>query len=162
MAPIDRCGSGIASNGGAYGTKALDWGRDFEKARVMAGKALLEVGSTAVESPLFAEPIVDARQARFVYQLMPSTEAEGGTFGYLKQTTRTNNAAEVARGALKRQPACPTGRDAGGGCRLAAGRLPARQRGELGYVGRRCLRRRRPATDPGRRIAIGAPGALPT
>jgi HK97 family phage major capsid protein len=81
--------------------KAFDWGRDYEQARTHAGKALLEVGSTAVATPVLAEPIADPRQAKFVYQLMPSSEAEGGTFGYLQQTTRTNNAAEVATGALK-------------------------------------------------------------
>ena len=99
--PLDGFGSFSASSSGTYGTKALNWGRDFEKGRSMAGKALLEVGSTAVESPLMAEPIADPRQARFVYQLTPSSEAEGGSFGYLKQTARTNNAAEVATGALK-------------------------------------------------------------
>ena len=98
--PIGSYDTGQAYSG-AYGTKALNWGRDFEQARSRASKALLEVGSTAVESPIFAEPIADARQAKFVYQLMPSSEAEGGTFGYLAQTARTNNAAEVATGALK-------------------------------------------------------------
>ncbi len=94
-------GSTFGSPGVAYGTKSLNWGRDFEQARTRASKALLEVGSTAVESPIFAEPLADARQAKFVYQLMPSSEAEGGKFGYLAQTARTNNAAEVATGALK-------------------------------------------------------------
>lgn len=92
---------GTHSDGIAYGTRTLNWGRDFERARNRSAKALLEIGSTAVENPIFGEPMADPRQARFVYQLMPSTEAEGGTFGYLRQTTRTNNAAEVATGALK-------------------------------------------------------------
>jgi HK97 family phage major capsid protein len=97
---------GPLSSSGGWATapasyKAFDWGREYEQARIHTGKALLEVGSTAVATPVLAEPIADPRQARFVYQLMPSSEAEGGSFGYLRQTTRTNNAAEVATGALK-------------------------------------------------------------
>lgn len=94
-------GGSHPSSGGTYGTKSLNWGRDFEQARSYTGKALLEIGSTAVESPLMAEPIADPRQAKFVYELLPSSEAEGGSFGYLRQTVRTNNAAEVATGTLK-------------------------------------------------------------
>jgi HK97 family phage major capsid protein len=84
-----------------YGTKSLDWGRDYLHERARSAKAILEVGSTAVDSPIFGEPIADPRQARFVYELLPSSEAEGGSFSYLAQTVRTNNAAEVATGALK-------------------------------------------------------------
>jgi HK97 family phage major capsid protein len=89
------------TSGAAYGTKAVDWGRDFIQERSRSAKALLEAGSTAVATPIFAQPIADPRQARFVYELLPSSEAEGGLFGYLKQTVRTNNAAEVATGTLK-------------------------------------------------------------
>lgn len=81
--------------------KPLDWGAEFEQARAQSFKALLEVGSTAVTIPLATDPVADARQARFVFQLSPSSEAEGGHFAYLQQTARTNNAAEVATGALK-------------------------------------------------------------
>ena len=77
-------------------------GARFIEARTMTGfKSLLDVGSTAVPMDIRPDPIADPRRAKFVYQLLGEELAPYGVFSYLAQTTRTNNAAVVASGALK-------------------------------------------------------------
>ncbi len=84
------------------GTKAQAWSDAVAEYAHSSGlKALVTSGSVAVSVPLSPEPIALPQRARFVLELMPAVEAEGGNYAYLKQTVRTNNAAPVADGATK-------------------------------------------------------------
>ena len=83
------------------------WGAEFEQERSRSTKALLDPGTVAVSVPLAAEPVTDARQAKFVYELLPASDAPDGHFAYLKQNTRTNNAAVVASGTSSRRRSTP-------------------------------------------------------
>lgn len=64
-------------------------------------KALLTTGSVPVTIPLNPDPVRSPVRPRFLRELIPSTGNETGSYSYLQQTTRTNNAAPVAEGALK-------------------------------------------------------------
>lgn len=65
-------------------------------------KAFTVSGSIAVESSLFAGIASKPRAMRFASELLGEPETvPPGDFSYLSQTTRTNNAAPVALGALK-------------------------------------------------------------
>jgi hypothetical protein len=83
----------------SYGTP-VNWGAEFVNHR-RERASLLEVGTIPVSTLLSPTPIVDARQAHFVFELCPSPPASGGVFSYLKQTARINNAAVVPKGSLK-------------------------------------------------------------
>lgn len=63
--------------------------------------SLVTSGNVPVAVPMRAEPVADARAARFIADLIPEQEARGGRYSYWKQTVRTNNAAVVAPGARK-------------------------------------------------------------
>lgn len=96
---------GYGGGGGADGS----WGRAFVEARSHSGiltgsgfqAAVLAPGSTAVAVPLRIEPIVDARRARFIAQLLTEQDAPTGQLSYMRQTVRQLNAAVVAAGAAK-------------------------------------------------------------
>ncbi|MDQ3703434.1 MAG: phage major capsid protein [Chloroflexota bacterium] len=84
------------------GTKASAWSDAVEEyAHANGMKALVTSGSVAVTVPLSPEPITLPQRARFVSELIPAVEAEGGSYAYLRQSVRTNNAAPVAAGGTK-------------------------------------------------------------
>jgi HK97 family phage major capsid protein len=84
---------------------AGDWSRAvIDAAETIAGsrgtKSLITSGSATVATAV-GGPIEDPRRARFLRELMPSLDAEGGHYAYLRQTVRENNAAVVAPAAVK-------------------------------------------------------------
>ena len=79
----------------------IRWGQEFMTARTGMRASFFDSGSVPVTSILSPTPIIEGREARFMFELIPSSEAAGGAFSYLRQTVRTSNAAVVATGALK-------------------------------------------------------------
>lgn len=71
-------------------------------ARMMpeGAKALLPAGSIVGDVPMGASPVSLGYAARGLLNVLPSV-VTAPTFAYLRQLTRTNNAAPVASGALK-------------------------------------------------------------
>jgi HK97 family phage major capsid protein len=63
-------------------------------------KGILASGAVPLTVPLDTEPIRQGVPVLALRQLIP-TEMGPSRFGYLRQTVRTNNAAPVARGAVK-------------------------------------------------------------
>ncbi|MFH0244435.1 phage major capsid protein [Streptomyces sp. HK10] len=80
-----------------------DWADTMLKA--VAGpdgyKGILASGTVAVNVPLNPDPVRSDVPVLSVRQLVPNVPNSTGRFGYLRQTTRTNNAAVVAQGAKK-------------------------------------------------------------
>ena len=65
-------------------------------------RSLLAVGSTAIAPILLTENAVSlGKPATGILDVVPVRTVAGGTYSYLRQTVRTNNAAPVAVGALK-------------------------------------------------------------
>ncbi len=64
-------------------------------------KGILAGGVVAVDVPLDPEPVRADVPVLTLRQLMPNVQNTTGRFAYLRQTTRTNNAAVVAPGAKK-------------------------------------------------------------
>ncbi|MCP9209963.1 phage major capsid protein [Streptomyces cucumeris] len=64
-------------------------------------KGILASGTVAVDVPLEPEPVHQDVPVLAVRQLMPNVQNTTGRFAYLRQNTRTNNAAVVAPGAKK-------------------------------------------------------------
>ncbi|QKV94229.1 phage major capsid protein [Streptomyces sp. NA02950] len=64
-------------------------------------KGILAGGTIAVSVPLDPEPVRMDVPVLSLRQLMPNVANTTGRFAYLRQTTRTNNAAAVAPGAKK-------------------------------------------------------------
>lgn len=82
-----------------------DWGSAVIAANEAQGgmrgvKSFITAGTATVATTV-GGPIADPRRARFLSDLIPSENAPGGHFSYLRQTVRTNNAAVVAASALK-------------------------------------------------------------
>ncbi|MFD9266811.1 phage major capsid protein [Streptomyces goshikiensis] len=79
-----------------------DWGEQV--LRAVSGpdgyKGILAGGSVPLTIPLDAEPVRIGVPALVLRQLVP-TATGPSRFSYMRQTVRTNNAAVVARGALK-------------------------------------------------------------
>jgi HK97 family phage major capsid protein len=79
------------------------WGETVVKA--VAGpdgyKGILASGTVAVNVPLDPEPVRMDVPVLTLRQLMPNVQNSTGRFAYLRQNTRTNNAAVVAQGAKK-------------------------------------------------------------
>ncbi|MCF2526747.1 phage major capsid protein [Yinghuangia soli] len=94
--PGDRLHPRVKAAGGS------DWGnRVLHAVSDMAGyKGILAGGAVPLTVPLDPEPVRIGVPVLALRQLIP-TVAGPSRFGYLRQTTRTNNAAPVARGALK-------------------------------------------------------------
>lgn len=65
-------------------------------------RGLLAVGSTHIApTVLSSTPIDMGKPATGLLDIIPVRTVEGGTYSYLRQTVRTNNAAPVAVGAVK-------------------------------------------------------------
>lgn len=65
-------------------------------------RGLLAVGSTHIApTVLSGTPIDMGKPATGLLDIIPVRTVEGGTYSYLRQTVRTNNAAPVAVGAVK-------------------------------------------------------------
>jgi len=64
-------------------------------------KGILSGGTIAVNVPLNPDPVRMDVPVLSLRQLMPNVQNTSGRFAYLRQTTRTNNAAVVAQGAKK-------------------------------------------------------------
>jgi HK97 family phage major capsid protein len=64
-------------------------------------KGILSGGTVAVSVPLDPDPVKMDTPVLSLRQLMPNVQNTTGRFAYLRQTTRTNNAAVVAQGAKK-------------------------------------------------------------
>ncbi|WP_432166475.1 phage major capsid protein [Streptomyces sp. bgisy031] len=64
-------------------------------------KGILANGTVAVNVPLDPEPVRQDTPVLSLRQLLPNVQNSTGRFAYLRQTTRTNNAAVVAQGAKK-------------------------------------------------------------
>ncbi|MBZ3907330.1 phage major capsid protein [Streptomyces griseiscabiei] len=79
-----------------------DWGAKVVFAASEGGgyKGILASGAVPLTVPLDPEPIRQGVPVLALRQLIP-TEPGPSRFGYLRQTVRTNNAAPVARGAVK-------------------------------------------------------------
>ena len=78
------------------------WG----KAVVAAGynpdaKALVPSGTAGVTVPVDRDIVIKGEPVTSVLQLIPARPAPGGRYSYMRQITRTNNAAPTARGATK-------------------------------------------------------------
>lgn len=80
-----------------------DWSDTMLKQLGGAGgyKGILAGGTIAVSVPLNPEPVRSDVPVLTLRQLMPNVQNTTGRFAYLRQTTRTNNAAVVAQGAKK-------------------------------------------------------------
>ncbi|MER5507172.1 phage major capsid protein [Streptomyces sp. NPDC002766] len=80
-----------------------DWGATVVKQ--VSGphgyKGILANGTVAVNVPLDPEPVRADVPVLTLRQLLPNVQNTTGRFAYLRQTTRTNNAAVVAQGAKK-------------------------------------------------------------
>lgn len=110
---LAELGEGIAPGGGdgakmdvhprVKASGGSDWGDTVAKA--VSGphgyKGVLANGTVAVNVPLNPEPVRMDVPVLTLRQLMPNVQNSTGRFSYLRQTTRTNNAAVVAQGALK-------------------------------------------------------------
>ena len=92
---------GLIGGARASYKQPMRWGEEFMTARSGMRAAVFDSGSVPVTSILSPTPIVEGREARFMYELIPSSEAAGGQFSFLRQTVRTNNAAVVEVGGLK-------------------------------------------------------------
>lgn len=94
---------GPAPSFGFGGRKAAPWGDAVVKANSGSHgfKALLASGSVAVSVPLAPDPIRPGVRLQHLRQLIPTEKDNVGRFSYLRQTTRTNNAAVVAEGGVK-------------------------------------------------------------
>ncbi|GAQ69690.1 phage capsid family protein [Streptomyces turgidiscabies] len=79
-----------------------DWGRKVLDYVAGAGgyKGILATGAVPLTVPLDPEPVRIGVPVLALRQLIPAVTGPS-RFGYLRQTVRTNNAAPVARGALK-------------------------------------------------------------
>jgi HK97 family phage major capsid protein len=83
-----------------------DWGDAVIKSiadrgeRMGGTKSFLSAGDATVATTV-GGPVEDPRRARFLSELMPAENAEGGHLAYLKQTVRDNKAAVVAPGGVK-------------------------------------------------------------
>ncbi|MDX2639923.1 phage major capsid protein [Streptomyces stelliscabiei] len=79
-----------------------DWGAKvvFASSDGAQYKGILASGAVPLTVPLDPEPIRQGVPVLALRQLIP-TESGPSRFGYLRQTVRTNNAAPVARGAVK-------------------------------------------------------------
>jgi len=79
-----------------------DWGQKVLGAISGAGgyKGILASGAVPLTVPLDPEPIRIGVPVLSIRQLIPTVTGPS-RFGYMRQTTRTNNADVVARGALK-------------------------------------------------------------
>jgi HK97 family phage major capsid protein len=82
-------------------------GANSWKARVGSGPKQVNLksvlaGGTTLPPLLAGQPVDDPRRARYFYELLP-TDTIAGTdrFAYFEQTTRTDNAAPVAKGGTK-------------------------------------------------------------
>lgn len=64
-------------------------------------KAALAAGSTLVDTPIIAGPVRLGEPPLTVASVFTQIPASGEAFRYARQTTRTNNAAPVAPGAVK-------------------------------------------------------------
>jgi HK97 family phage major capsid protein len=111
---LQELGDGIAGPGGERDVKSSlhprvkasggsDWADTMLKA--MGGpqgyKGILAGGTIAVNVPLDPEPVRMDTPVLTLRQLMANVQNSTGRFSYLRQTTRTNNAAVVAQGAKK-------------------------------------------------------------
>ncbi|MET7431965.1 phage major capsid protein [Streptomyces flaveolus] len=110
---LAELGDGIAGTGGREAKSEMhprvkasggtDWGDTVVQAVAGAGgyKGILANGTVAVSVPLDPEPVRSDVPVLSLRQLMPNVQNSTGRFAYLRQTTRTNNAAVVAQGAKK-------------------------------------------------------------
>lgn len=71
-------------------------------AKTANGKSLAASGSVLESVQLLSEtPVERGRVASSMLDVLPLIGVEGGRYAYLRQTSRENNAARVARGAVK-------------------------------------------------------------
>jgi HK97 family phage major capsid protein len=110
---LAELGDGIAGNAGHNAKSELhprvkasggsDWADTMLQA--MGGpagyKGILAGGTIAVNVPLDPEPVRMDTPVLTLRQLMANVQNTSGRFSYLRQTTRTNNAAVVAQGTKK-------------------------------------------------------------
>ena len=64
-------------------------------------KALAPSGAAVQEQTFMPDPVALGRPATSLLDVLPVLGVNGETFAYLRQSTRTNNAATVAAGAVK-------------------------------------------------------------
>jgi HK97 family phage major capsid protein len=94
---------GVGATGGA--TKAIvdgEWAKAFRDAH--HGKALTVSGSVSVPTPIAGLAALPG-PARFVADLIQAQAVSGDKASYMRQTSRTNNAAAVAPGQTKPESA---------------------------------------------------------
>jgi HK97 family phage major capsid protein len=109
---LAELGEGIPAGGATKGTDVhprvkasggSDWGDTVAKA--VSGptgyKGILANGTVAVNVPLNPEPVRMDVPVLTLRQLLPNVQNTTGRFAYIRQNTRTNNAAVVAQGAKK-------------------------------------------------------------
>lgn len=100
---------------GVFGTKGIDSGKRLvfgkktasKLATKMMGdgqlgtKALAPSGSAVVDQEFRPDPIALGQPAHSLLDVLPVIPHDTAEFAYMRQTTRTNNAAVVAEGAVK-------------------------------------------------------------
>jgi HK97 family phage major capsid protein len=111
---LAELGEGIPGGDGGHGAKmdvhprvkasgGSDWGDTVAKAVTSPTgyKGILASGTVAVNVPLNPEPVRMDVPVLTLRQLLPNVQNSTGRFAYIRQNTRTNNAAVVAQGAKK-------------------------------------------------------------
>jgi HK97 family phage major capsid protein len=100
-------GGGHARFGGRPGRSSLhsvSWGDAVVQEITKGGQfnaAVLTGGSVAVPIPLRTQPVIIGQRVNFLRELIPTDDAPGGQYAYMRQTVRTNNAAPTAPGSVK-------------------------------------------------------------